>query len=275
MKPAAFDYIRPTTLDEAAEVLAEVGDEARILAGGQSLMAMLNMRLSQPRVLVDVMKVDGAQTIEQPKGHLRIPAAVRQEALRRRTTLKDEAPLLAQIMPWVGHVQTRARGTICGSVAHADPSAELPLALAALDGRVHLRTGKKRRIVQARDFFLGMMLTEKSDDELIEAVDVPLTDPDTGTAFREVGRRKGDFAIVSCAAIVRGPRMRLAVGGVNDTPAIQDWDGLDEQDIPDALNAFAWSLDARDDLHATARYRRDLVRKLGAATLEEARACAA
>ena len=97
--------------------------------------------------------------------------------------------------------------------------------------------------------------------------------PGTSTAFREIGRRKGDFAIVSCAAIVRGTHLRLAVGGVNDTPVIQDWDRLDAADIPDALNAFAWSLDARDDLHATARYRRDLVRHLGAATLKEARAC--
>ena len=275
MKPAPFDYIRAATFDEAAEVLSESGDEARILAGGQSLMAMLNMRLAQPNVLIDVMQVAGADKVDCAKGRLRIPAALRQNTLASRATLSEEVPLLAQMMPWIGHAQTRARGTICGSVAHADPSAELPLALAALEGQVHLRSRKKRRSVAARDFFLGMMLTEKADDELIEAVEIPLTAPGTSTAFREIGRRKGDFAIVSCAAIVRGTHIRLAVGGVNDTPVIQDWDMLDAADIPDALNAFAWSLDARDDLHATARYRRDLVRHLGAATLKEARACIA
>ena len=274
MKPARFDYVRVDTLDEAADILAQSGDDARVLAGGQSLMAMMNMRLAQPAVVVDILQATGPRRPEIAKDRLRISALVRQEALSTRVSLAQEVPLLAQAAPWIGHIQTRMRGTVCGSVAHADPSAELPLILVALDGRVHLKSRRKRRTMPAREFFLGMMVTEKSDDELIEAVDVPLTLPGTGTAFREVGRRKGDFAIVSCAAVVRGSLTRLAVGGVNDTPVVADWETLAPADLAEALNAFAWSLDTRDDMHASARYRRDLVRRLGETTIREARSCA-
>lgn len=274
MKPAPFDYARPDTLEEAVALLAEGGAEARVIAGGQSLVAMLNMRLARPALLVDVMHIPGMADLRIDKGHLVIPCAVRQARLSQWATLAQDAPLLAAALPWVGHPQTRARGTVCGSVAHADPSAELPLVLAALDGRVNLR-GRRRRDVAAADFFLGTMLTDRADDELIEAVSLPLTAPGTGTAFAEVGRRRGDFAIVACAAVSRGRHLRLAVGGVNDTPALREWDALDDTQIDDALNDFAWSLEARDDLHASARYRRDLVRALGRRTLEEARRCAA
>jgi len=274
MKPAPFDYVRVDTLAEAADVLAQSGDNARVLAGGQSLMAMMNMRLAQPTVVIDIMHAQGPRQPEIVRNRLRISAMVRQEALCTHARLAQEVPLLAQAVPWIGHIQTRMRGTVCGSVAHADPSAELPLVLVALGGQVHLKRGRKNRAVPARDFFLGMMLTDKGDDELIEAVDVPLTPPGTGTAFREVGRRKGDFAIVSCAAVVRGATTRLAVGGVNDTPVVADWKDLTPDNVAEALNTFAWSLDARDDLHATARYRRDLVRRLGEITIREARECA-
>lgn len=275
MKPAPFDYVRCDSLDEAAQVIAQTGDAARILAGGQSLMPMLNMRLAQPSVLVDIMQADDARRITADKAALRIGAGVRQAALLAYPGLGNAVPLLARSLPWVGHVQTRARGTVCGSIAHADPSSEIPLTLAALGGTVVLRRGNKRRRVPSSDFFLGMMLTDKSDDEMIEAVEFPHMPKGTGAGFCEVGRRKGDFAIVACAALVspRG-RVRLAVGGVNDTPVIHDWDALDPSDEGDALNALAWSLEAREDLHASARYRRDLVRSLGETALKEARACA-
>lgn len=274
MKPAPFDYIRVDTLDEAADVLAQSADDARVLAGGQSLMAMMNMRLAQPAIIIDILHAAGSRRPEIAKGRLRISALVRQEALSTHVGLEQEVPLLAQAAPWIGHIQTRMRGTVCGSVAHADPSAELPLVLVALGGQVHLKSRRKRRTVPAQEFFLGMMMTEKADDELIESVDVPLTPAGTGTAFREVGRRKGDFAIVSCGAVVQGTTTRLAVGGVNDTPAVADWENLAPADVAEALNALAWSLDARDDMHASARYRRDLVRRLGETTIREARSCA-
>jgi 2-furoyl-CoA dehydrogenase FAD binding subunit len=148
------------------------------------------------------------------------------------------------------------------------------LALVALDGRVHLR-GRGARRLPAAEFFTGMMQTAARPDEMIEAVSFPLSQEGTGHAFNEVGIRHGDFAIVSVAAIATGDRLRLAIGGVNDTPLVRDWSSLDERQVDDALNDLAWSLDARNDLHATARYRRDLVRRLGRKTIKEARQCAA
>lgn len=274
MKPAAFDYIRVETADEALSLLARYGDDARILAGGQSLMAMLNMRLAQPKVLIDIMHVPALRSIAHKGGTLNVPAGVRQAELLTRDSLSEENPLLAKALPWVGHAQTRARGTVCGSIAHADPSAELPLALAVLGGTITLRSAKRSRDIPASAFFIGMMMTDRQEGEMISGVNFPQLPEGAGTAFHEIGRRKGDFAIVSCAAIVSGVNIRLAVGGVNDTPVVKDWSGLNDSDIDDALNALAWSLEARDDLHATARYRRDLVRNLGRQTILEARACA-
>ncbi|MFC6487493.1 FAD binding domain-containing protein, partial [Nitratireductor sp. GCM10026969] len=171
------------------------------------------------------------------------------------------------------HVQTRARGTVCGSIAHADPSAELPLSLVALGGSVRLRGKRKARSVPASDFFVGMMSTAIEEGEMIEAVSFPVANPGTGFAFREVGRRHGDFAIVACATIADAKGTRLAIAGVDDHPRrfavpAEGGDALD-----DALNDIAWSLNARDDLHASARYRRELVRRLGRETITEARAC--
>ncbi|ACL58220.1 FAD binding domain-containing protein [Methylobacterium nodulans] len=271
MKPARFDYLRAGSLDEALEALGRHGDEARVIAGGQSLLPMLNMRLTKPAILVDVMRIG---TLREPRlegGALVVPAGIRQAILLDRPGLADDLPLLAAALPWVGHVQTRARGTLCGSVAHADPSAEIPLCLVALGGEVHLRSRKRARRVRAEDFFVGMMVTDRADDELVEAIGYPTRAPGTGYAFAEVGRRHGDFAIVACAAVVDGRRMRLAVGGVADRPTARDFPPLDGSALDDALNAFAWDLGAGDDVHATARYRRDLVRRLGRRVLEEAR----
>ena len=275
MKPAAFDYVRAETLDEALGVLAREGAEARVLAGGQSLLPMLNMRLARPGVVVDVMRVAGLNRIEDDGDAILVGAAARQADLEARPDLRHRQPLLAAALPWVGHAQTRSRGTVCGSVAHADPSAELPLILVALGGEIRLRTARRSRRVPAEDFFTGMMATARRDDELIEAVRFPAAWPGAGYAFREVGRRHGDFAIVACAAVVNGHGARLAVGGVADRPMARSLPLPDDTALDDALDAFAWDLEARDDLHASARYRRELVRRLGRQTIEEAARCRA
>ena len=271
MKPAPFDYIRAEALDEALDALGRYGAEARIIAGGQSLMPMLNMRLTKPAVLVDVMRVTALREPRAERDALVVPAGVRQAILLDRPKLADDLPLLAAALPWVGHIQTRARGTLCGSVAHADPSAEIPLCLVALGGEIRLRSRRRARTVAADAFFTGMMVTERADDEMIEAITYPLRKLDTGYAFVEVGRRHGDYAIVACAAVVDGARMRLAIGGVADRPTARNFPHLDGSALDDALNAFAWELGAGDDVHATARYRRDLVRTLGRRVLEQAR----
>jgi 2-furoyl-CoA dehydrogenase FAD binding subunit len=274
VKPAPFDYLRAEGVEEALEALREAGGEARVLAGGQSLLPMLNMRLARPALLVDVMRIPALAAVREDAGGLTIGAAVRQAALERRPDLARRQPLLAAALPWVGHAQTRSQGTLCGSVAHADPSAEIPLVLVAMRGTVHLRSAHRgARRVPAESFFTGLMATDRAEDEMVEAIALPHTPPGAGCAFREVGRRHGDFAIAACAAMVQGRSVRLAVGGVADRPVARD--GLPPPGDPaldEALDAFAWDLGARDDLHATARYRRDLVRRLGRITIEEAAA---
>ena len=267
MKPAPFDYVRAESLSEALEVLRNEGGDARIIAGGQSLMPMLNMRLAKPRILVDIMRLDELRSIEPRQGKISVGAAVRQTELLEWPLLARDLRLLSLALPWTGHMQTRSRGTICGSIAHADPSAEIPLVVLALGGEIVLRNARKRRRVAARDFFLGVMATDRNDDELIEAVEFPIA---SGRCeFREVARRHGDFAIVACAAVATERGVRLAVGGVADIPVAREFDTLEGSALDDALNTFAWDLDARDDFHATARYRRDLVRMIGRELIAE------
>jgi 2-furoyl-CoA dehydrogenase FAD binding subunit len=275
MKPAPFDYVRAESLEEALDVLGREGGDARVLAGGQSLLPMLNMRLARPQVIVDIMRIPELQKIDERGGALIVSAGIRQVAIERRPGLAEAHPLLAAGLTWIGHAQTRSRGTFCGSVAHADPSAELPLVLAALGGEIHLRSRKAARKIAAEAFFAGMMVTERRDDELIEAVSFPARKPGTGYAFREIGRRHGDFAIVACAAVVDGKTARLAIGGVADRPTVISLPLPESSECDDALDDFAWRLEARDDLHASARYRRELVRQLGKTTLEEAARCRA
>ena len=270
MKPPPFDYVRATSAAEALDILHQTGTDARIIAGGQSLLPMLNMRLARPAVLIDIMHVPEWQQITHTERTLRIGAGVRQIAIERHPALRQ--PLLAAALPWVGHAQTRSRGTLCGSVAHADPSAELPLVLLALGGTVHVRSRRRRRDLPAGAFFTGMMATDRTDDELIEAISIPAERPGTGYAFREIARRHGDFAIVACAAVADAGSVRLAVGGVADRPAALDLPA-DPAIWDDALDTFAWDLDARDDLHATARYRRELVRQIGRQVMQEAMQC--
>jgi 2-furoyl-CoA dehydrogenase FAD binding subunit len=278
MKPAPFDFVRAESVEEALSVLRNEGTDARILAGGQSFLPMLNMRLARPKVLVDIMRVMALAQLDQSNGEFVIGAGVRQARLLKTDGLARSLPLVAQALPFTGHAQTRSRGTVCGSIAHADPSAELPLCLVALRGYVHLRSASRRRKLPAAEFFTGVMATARADDELIEAVSFPVAKGsanEEGTAFREVARRHGDFAIVACAARVSDQGIRLTVGGVADMPVARDFPCLDGSALDDALNTLAWDLDARDDVHASARYRRELVRRIGRATIREADQCRA
>jgi len=275
MKPAPFDYVRPNTLSDVHALLGSEGAAARILAGGQSLVPMLSMRLTRPKLVIDIMRLPAMSDIRVEGNDIRVGCGVRQAALMAWPELETRQPLLAAALPWVGHAQTRSRGTVCGSIAQADPSAELPLVLTTLNGSIELSSRKRRRHVAAAEFFTGAMSTARDDDELIEAAGFPSVTPGTGTAFREFGRRHGDFAIVACAAIAGGQGTRLGIGGVADRPVVRDFAQLDGRALDEALDAFAWDLDARDDPHATARYRRELVRQIGRQTIKEARRCSA
>ncbi len=275
MKPRPFDYVRPDTVEEAIALLAEYGDEANILAGGQSLIAMLNLRLLEPRVLIDIARIPELDIIEETNGTVEVGAAVTQNRLLGWPDLRRKLPLLAITLPHVGHFQTRNKGTICGSIAHADPSSEIPLSLAVLDGEVVLRSHRGTRVVRAAEFQQGLMMTARAPDELITAVRFPVVS-NTGFAFREVTRRHGDFAIVSAAAVVEtGATVRLGVGGMADRPAVRRVEARNRSDLSDAIERLAWELDGYDDIHASARLRRDLLRHIAPAVIEEALRCAA
>ena len=269
MKPAPFDYVRVDSVEEAVELLAEYGDDARVLAGGQSLMPMLNMRLLRPEVLVDVAKVPALAGIGIEGGAVGVGAATTQNALLEWKGLDAHLPLLAQALPHVGHFQTRNRGTVCGSLCHSDPSSELPLCLALLAGEVELRSRRGARRLAADDFQTGVLTTARRSDELAVRALFPGAGEGATFAFGEFHRRHGDFAVVAVGAMRRADTVRVAVGGVGDRPEVRSWTGLEGSAIDDALNEFAWDLGASDDIHATARYRRELVRHLGRRVIEE------
>lgn len=270
MKPAAFDYQRIASADEACDVLARMGDDARILAGGQSLMAVLNMRLAQPQRLLDISRCAPLQQLRADAGALRVGAAVTQAALEWRPGLAQELPLLRLAFPHISHFQVRNRGTVAGSIAHADPAAELPLCLLALQGDVLLKSAGASRRVAAEDFFTGMLQTARRADELVEAVRFPLARPGQGFGFDEFSVRHGDFAVCAVAAVADDQRLRIAVGGVADRPVARNFPLLQGDALADALNDFAWQLQARDEPQASAALRRQLVRQLGRRVAEQA-----
>jgi 2-furoyl-CoA dehydrogenase FAD binding subunit len=269
MKPAPFDYARADSVDEAIELLAEHGDDARVIAGGQSLMPMLNMRLVRPEILVDISHLDDLKRIETSGGGISIGAGVTQGTLAEWDRLEAELPLVAHALPNVGHFQTRNRGTVCGSICHADPSSELPLCLALLEGEVELRSKRGTRNVKAAEFQQGVLTTDRALDELAVRVTFPAATNGGTFAFSEFHHRHGDFAVVAVAARRDGRSITVAVGGVADRPVVRRWDNLEDAAIDDALNDFAWQLGGSDDIHATAQHRRQLVRHLGRKVIEE------
>lgn len=273
MKPRAFTYVRPDSLDEALKALATYRDDARIIAGGLSLVPMMNFRLIETKALIDVSCLRSLSYIREDGGDVEIGAATTQNEVLNWPKLPETLPLLAAGLAQVGHYQTRSRGTVCGSIAHSDPSSELPLCLATLEGNVVLQSARAKRILPASTFQIGMLTTARQSDEMVVAVRFPKRKNGTGYAFAEVARRHGDFAICALAAIVAGKSIRLGVGGVADRPTVRDWVDLPNDALDDALNDYAWDLGGTDDLHATAAYRRDLVRRLGRQVIEEATRC--
>lgn len=274
MKPRPFDYARPDTVDEATAILAEHGDDARVLAGGQTLLAMLNLRVVDPAILVDITRIPALDVIREGEGRIEVGATVTQNQLMAWPPLRQKLPLLAAALPFVGHFQTRNKGTVCGSVAHADPTSEIPLALAVLEGEVVLRSRRGTRVLAAGEFQQGMLTTARAADELITAVRFPIATG--GVAFREVARRHGDFAIVAVAAAVESrDSIRVGVAGMVERPAVRRIKPDGAAGIRDAIERLAWELEGYDDVHASPRMRRDLLRRLGPVVVEEAIQCAA
>ena len=270
MKPAAFDYVRAESLEEALETMAEHGEDARVLAGGQSLGPMLNLRLAQPAVIVDIGRVPGLRQIEVDDSGVMTAANVTQAKLLHDQRLRAKQPLLAEAMPWIGHVQTRARGTVCGSLAHADPAAELPLLFSTMGGVAIARSKRGQRAIRSEAFYTGMFETALEPDEILIAVRFNAPTPGVGLAFEEVAERHGDFAIVAAAALADDEGVALGLGGVADTPLVFRWDDLDPSLIDQAAAELAASLEPRSDPRADSAYRRRLIAKLGARVMRKA-----
>ena len=228
MKPAAFEYHRPQSLEQALALLERHGDTARILAGGQSLAPMLNMRLAQPAHLIDVNDLDQIAQIRDAGENLAVGALVRHDDLARSSLVQAACPLLAEAASTGGHYAIRQRGTLGGSLAHADPAAQLPLVAVVLDAAIDVVGPRSRRTIAAREFFVAMMTTALAPDEILVEARFPKRGAGEGVAFEIFSRRRGDFALVAVAASVtldganRVSRLRLGVGGVHAVPATFD-----------------------------------------------------
>jgi CO/xanthine dehydrogenase FAD-binding subunit len=285
VKAAPFEYTRAASVEEAVALLAEHGDAAKPIAGGQSLVPMMAMRLARPAWLVDINRIPALQGVDARDGVVRVAACTRQCVVDRDATIAARVPLIPRALVWVGHVQTRNRGTVGGSLAHADPSAELPLVAQTLGAKVSLRSKTGTRVLGAAEFFAGPMMTNVDPTELVEWIDWPVwAEARTGAAFDEIGIRAGDFAIVAACAQValdaagKATRVAFGLGGVDQTPlAFPDLAArlvgttLDDAAIAEVAAAAAQAIEPGEDMHATRAYRRHLARTLATRTLGAAR----
>ncbi|HEU4371031.1 MAG TPA: xanthine dehydrogenase family protein subunit M [Methylomirabilota bacterium] len=283
MKPAAFDYLAPTSVEEALRLLADFGDGAKPLAGGQSLVPLMNFRLVRPQHLVDLNGLGELAGICEDDGHLVIGALTRQRAVETSALVSRLCPLLAEAMPQIGHVQIRNRGTVGGSLAHADPAGELPAVVTALGGALVLRSARGRRVLTPEQFFVGYLTTAIAPDELLVEVRLPVAPPRTGTAFLEVSRRHGDFALVGIAATVTVDQdgvctaAAVALTGVGPSPVVARDAAralVGVRPTPAALEDVARrvsaSVEPDGDLHASSDFRRHLAGVLTRRALERA-----
>jgi CO/xanthine dehydrogenase FAD-binding subunit len=280
MKPAPFEYIRPTSLEEACERLA-ADEDARVIAGGQTLIPMLAMRLARPTMLVDILRLNELRGISEEGGAIVVGAVTRQVEVERSEAASRALPLLAKALPWVGHPPTRNRGTVGGSIANADPSAEIPLVAIALGAEIEVASLSGRTRIPADDFFIGPMLTSLMPGDCVCAVRFPIwSHRYIGTGFREVSARQSDFAYVAAAAQValdeegRCLDATLGLGGLGDRATRIDVSPLvGERATPalilDVVTAAARDLEAGSDLHATSDYRRRAAVALGMRAIED------
>lgn len=283
MKPAPFDYAAPETLAEALALLHQHGADGKVLAGGQSLIPVMNFRLAQPSFLLDVNRLPDLAYVRQHDGRLQIGALTRHTQLEHHPLIAQHAPLVHEAMPHVAHPQIRNRGTVGGSIAHADPAAELPVLAVALDGRFLLQSQRGQRWVAARDFFTGLFETALAEDELLTAIELPVARPRTGYAFVELARRHGDYALAGVAvsvelddhAICRAAQLVYLNAGPTPMPAPHAAELLIGQTITPASTAAAAAaaqqeIDPVGDIHASADYKRHLAAVLTQRALQTA-----
>lgn len=274
MKAAAFDYHAPATVEAALALLAAHGDDARVLAGGQSLVPTMAFRMARPAVLVDINRIPGLDRLETSGGRLTIGALVRHARFETPVVPGPLGLLLADVAHHIAHLPIRQRGTFCGSLAHADPASEWCAAALALDAAMTVRGPDGTRIIPARDWFQGIMTAALQPGEILTGVTLPLLGPEWRCGFAEFARRAGDFALAMAVVVLRMDQgrvaeARIALGGVGATPILAADAALLLRDLaPDAAliqtaaAAAAAECEPQDDLHADAEYRRDLVRAM-------------
>jgi carbon-monoxide dehydrogenase medium subunit len=284
MKPASFEYIAPSTLAEVLDALSEHGDQAKLLAGGQSLIPTMNFRMAQPAILIDVNSVKELAYIRSENGEMAIGAMTRQRQLERDPQIEQAVPLLHETMPHVAHPQIRNRGTLGGSLAHADPAAELPVIAVALSAIMKIKSKKAERQIEANEFFQGIFSTTLQPDEILAEIVFPAMSPNTGWSFMEVSRRKGDYAMLGIAAVVtldgsgRCQHARLVYLNAGDRPiqAIKAANMLIGQAFSVDLAAAAadtassQEIEPMGNMHASVAYQHHLAKVLTRRALETA-----
>jgi len=271
MKPAQFDYVVAESVDAAVAALAEGGGEAKIIAGGQSLVPMLNFRLLRPSVLIDINRISGLACITERENAIGVGALVRHHQLETSPVMARHLPVLSHAMTHVAHLAIRNRGTIGGSLSHADPAAELPMMALLLDAELHVASPAGRRTVAAQDFFLGALTVDLAADELVTEIVFPKLPPRTGWGFLEVARRGGDFALAAAAATLTVSageitQARIAMIGAGETArrateaeALLIGRALEPALLDAVMHAARTGIEPSTDLHASADYRRRLV----------------
>jgi 2-furoyl-CoA dehydrogenase FAD binding subunit len=268
MKPASFNYFRPSTLEEAFQLLYQYGDEGKLIAGGQSLIPILNFRLSTPECLIDISELQDLNYIRCEEGWLKIGALTRQRDVEISDLIREKIPLLSEAVPFIGHMQTRNRGTVGGSVVHADPTAELPLSLLALNGRAVIESTDEKREVDLSEFFITYLTTDIMPNEILTEVKIQIDAIPKGYSFQEYSRRHGDFAMVAAACVLdtddegRITTARLTLGGVDAVPILAEdatnvliGEKLTESLLEEVGVLASANVDPGGDLHASREYR--------------------
>ncbi len=270
MKPAQFNYAAPKTIEEAAALLAASNGDGKIIAGGQSLMPMINFRLVKPAILIDINRIEGLDRIELEGNRVRIGATVRHCRTATDPLISEHLPVVHEAMHHVAHMTVRNRGTFCGSVAHADPAAEMPMMTRFLDGTIIAFSVRGERRIPAAEFFVGSLVNSLEPDELMTAVEIDAIPPDAGWGFEEFAKRHGDFALACFATTLRAvdgraKDVRVGMMGVGETPMrlreIEDiLDGTDVSDVvlDEVAKRLTDILTPNTDIHASADYRRHL-----------------
>ena len=283
MKPAKFDYYAPTTRDEVLELLGQHGYDAKVLAGGQSLMPMMNLRLARPAVVVDINRVEGLSGISSNGSGMTIGAMTRQRQIERSAEIGDKFPVISAAIPHIAHFQIRNRGTIGGSLAHSDPAAEIPALCVALDAEVTAASSSGERAIEASDLTIGPLTTSLEPEELLTQVRLPALDGEWRWGFREVCRRDGDFALVGAITLLRldsggvCQEARIAMFGVGDGPiraseaeASLAGRAVDADARAEAAALVSAAVDPGSDIHASAEYRKEVSGVMARRALEDA-----